>query len=406
MAFNRYQQALGHLKKSVSDTAYTPGSIRETQRELTALLREILSPMCSELAAHVKAMSPNEIRVYNNFEFGVYAALYPHSMAQALIPLPNPEDAVMQHRALQAELDKQPEIIGGRVRDLVDASREREKELEVLQGRIGKLGIRHYYSGRYEGAVASHFEEVMAMITVNGIGPLKPRLPVEKRPFYACYWSPSECMQPISVANAFVNGHVIVPIGAYGADFTERVINTTKVLLRLSETLLSEHSEYILEEHKRLFAEQTARGNPLAAFQEGVRSLADSISLLAAEKGHHIESPMQYLEAIFKSSLPARISQIFPLGILGPMMLSGYYLPGLVDTDVRGGATLNLAKIREINEIRRPEKPHIKEGGVSSGFGLQHGCPVGKASTNMKTTGRAGIDALSEAFLHVYRALD
>ncbi|MGF7229055.1 MAG: hypothetical protein ACQR33_03660 [Candidatus Saccharibacteria bacterium] len=204
---------------------------------------------------------------------------------------------------------------------------------------------------------------------------------------------------------------VMLPIGAYGAKFTNRLVRSTAVMIDHAVTdYLPLAKEYTSGKDELL--RDTARGGDvgkafgydegaLSTIGEGILSIAQTVALLTAEKVPGYETGDELLSAIIEQGVVNDVTRLLMLGLIGPLTLGGKYFPGLLQANPDGKLTINpdirakLEALREnwmVSVYKNWHNEPAKNRAFNGGFGLV--CPA--------NTPRGGITALSKAFQRVH----
>ncbi len=230
-------------------------------------------------------------------------------------------------------------------------------------------------------------------------------------------WLPTETAASTQRVGATTR-YMTAPIGADGPDAAAQLLLTTRVMLRLAESLYATESAAVGEKHRDLLLASTQRGKSLGrneidghigdvamqVMQEGIISLAQSLSLTTAETSSL--APADRIAVHIAAHIPTILAISSPMGFIGPLVLRGKYIPGLV-TETDGVAALDHDLLVSIVGFRRDQwnlkpgdsfKERAKYMQQVTGFG----CPVARSD---RVTGDGGLRALSEAFAAVHTVL-
>ncbi len=195
-----------------------------------------------------------------------------------------------------------------------------------------------------------------------------------------------------------------IPIGAYGKDFASRLLKTVETMGVLSEHLVRQEVNRIESTHPELVSSEITLHSLDLSLKDGILSIAHAVSLVMAERIVGFDEPDAALAAIIEASMPTQLSQMIPFGMLGPFAARGIYFPGAVSVTPGGVPAFTKDFLKAASSWKRMYIAHdvLRTDSVRTGGFLGQGCPVGKkAYADSKT----GVQAVSEAFLHVYRVL-
>jgi hypothetical protein len=191
-------------------------------------------------------------------------------------------------------------------------------------------------------------------------------------------------------------GH-ISPIGAYGVPFAATLAYTNTLLCTIVKDTLEEHADQLKEERSALL-KRTAL-HPLATFGIGIDSVSHSFALAMSTKIRGHRRYRSAIEALAEMNLPQRLSMKLPIGVLGPAASFGRYAPNLITEGGHGQLSLNPEFLKAVNAERlRFIQAHNK---TTSSVG--RGCPMGYHTEGESLT---GVEAVTEVFMHVFRAVD
>ncbi len=201
--------------------------------------------------------------------------------------------------------------------------------------------------------------------------------------------------------------YIVVPVGAHGKDFAERLYRTTQVLMQESYSLIEE-GEGIFKDNQKTLERYTARGRggdesdprpaPIRTLDEGILTITQVVSLLMAEKIAGYDDPHKFLAQIVKQDLITKLTKAMPMGVIGPLILSGRYIADILKLGSDGTLIFNKESsgLRAIFKIKIRQEQHP---GVDS---TGRGCPVSFTGDEGQA---AGITVLSRAYLKVFEAI-
>jgi len=136
---------------------------------------------------------------------------------------------------------------------------------------------------------------------------------------------------------------LVMPVGEYGAEFAQRAVATTALIQAAAHRSIHQLAGQVTEGHEATLHEYTARAHEapeataettMETLQEGIMTIMQSVAILTAEKVDGYDDPIALLEDIVKSGLIERLARYTPMGFVGPMAISGRYMPNsLVRTE-------------------------------------------------------------------------
>jgi len=204
---------------------------------------------------------------------------------------------------------------------------------------------------------------------------------------------------PEVMAAPYEKNHVfglnVAPIGPYGQPLSEALVVTSTLLMDQVENL-SKHSEQFAamapEVIKKLARSEMGNKAPMGAFKEGIATFSFICSLLTDEKLENFEDPLRVLQEAQKLGFFKEIGKSFPATVIGPMGLTGSYLPGFLQSK-SGELQLNDEILEKMRKIQRDFRklPRSKVSLPSAGYG----CPLAYPDAD----GRTGIDRLGKVFI-------
>jgi len=214
----------------------------------------------------------------------------------------------------------------------------------------------------------------------------------------------------LSPDGANVLNHPVVAVGEYGEEFAKELVSVALAMNRKAEEVLSPIAEAATEQKADLLTMYTARANEEGAsskttkdtVNEGILSIMQVLAVLTSEKVEGYDDPHELVRALVSSGLVERFARYSPMGMVGPMALGGYHLPGSLEQDEDGLAfseklSAYLKKERDayfglIATIRADAEEQLRGQKGKGQIYLGTTCPVaGKGD---------GIRRLSEAFVN------
>ena len=156
-------------------------------------------------------------------------------------------------------------------------------------------------------------------------------------------------------------GYLFMPHGAYGVQFSEKVMRTTTYMINSSQQVLSKKASYLAETYPDAVEQHTTRrrdGRPadaslVSVTQEGSRSNMEVIALLTADKVQGYDDPDDLLNAIVGQGMIEEFTRALPMGFLGPLVFSGRFFPNLLLGSEDGKLTLNPTIMNKIKAAKR-----------------------------------------------------
>lgn len=141
--------------------------------------------------------------------------------------------------------------------------------------------------------------------------------------------------------DANVLNHPIVAVGEYGEEFAQELIRVAMAMNRKAEQVLSPMAEALTEQKADLLTTYTARANENGAssrttkdtVNEGILSIMQVLSILTCEKVEGYDNPIDLVRALVSSGLVEKFARYSPMGMVGPMAIGGYHLPGSVEKE-------------------------------------------------------------------------
>lgn len=249
-------------------------------------------------------------------------------------------------------------------------------------GRLVELNADHILVGRSKKFSALPLEQELSHFLWSNVK-LAPRLVMRRY---------DDAAAPEEARHIFDFVHVLV--GAYG--------NAYAVKLLLTATLLSDWSEGLADESRRMAQECPAMIRKLAratggdvglaalrAFREGISTLLFSIAMLTAERMDRFDDPVLLAAEVVQQSLPTRMAALFPPLIIGPLGITGGYLTGFVK-DYEGQLGIDRGLMTRISQLQSSAK--TVEGGLPA---TGYGCPLAYPVNGDKPQ----IDTLAKLFM-------
>lgn len=135
---------------------------------------------------------------------------------------------------------------------------------------------------------------------------------------------------------AFGEKHIILPVGAYGAEFTDSLIRSVVLAQSQTRAKMLVSASKATEGHEETLRRYTARGNEqisevdavsgnttLDTLQEGILTIAQTVAILTNQKVTGYDDPYALAQDIANNGLVERFAAYTALGIVGPMAISG-----------------------------------------------------------------------------------
>ncbi len=206
---------------------------------------------------------------------------------------------------------------------------------------------------------------------------------------------------------------LVLPVSEYGADYTASLAQAAQRLLAQVNVIADEIESAGKNYAKTL--DKTARGSQKEdgqsdvvtikkAFSEGVISLIQSLALATAEKQVGYETGESLLNAVLQNDIPNKIAYQIPPGFLGPTVLAGKYIPGLIELN-DGKLDLSEEVIAIATQVKKSFRSADTEDSLQIAerpelVSVGRGCPV---SYKAKGVPASGISQLNKAFKKVYK---
>jgi hypothetical protein len=207
-----------------------------------------------------------------------------------------------------------------------------------------------------------------------------------------------------------IQEHLITPVGEYGPEFSEKLVRTSQIMrgvLAKDQTLRKESAE-LIKEGRLLLEKETARMAshqqekisaelaPVSSALEGVLSLHQLFASVLTKKVPGAETGTDALrELIFngenKSGLVSELTTRHPMGVVGPMALSGSHFPGGLIRTPGGKLTLSPPMIKALQDLAANTKHKSR-------------CPMAGLWRNSDE--KTGLQELAEAYWKVYSVVD
>jgi hypothetical protein len=156
-------------------------------------------------------------------------------------------------------------------------------------------------------------------------------------------------------------GYLYMPEGAYGPQFSEKLLRTTAYMIQSAQRALGARARQLAHEHPDIIARNTTRGHEgrsldatlISTAQEGARSTMEVIALLTADKVRGYDDPDRLVEAIIEQGIIEEFTRAIPMGLLGPLLFTGKYFPNLLLHTGSGKLALNPFIMQEIKKAKR-----------------------------------------------------
>ena len=211
--------------------------------------------------------------------------------------------------------------------------------------------------------------------------------------------------------------NMYLPIGAYGQEFATDLLKTAIHMQAFAQEYAYETAEHMTADNEELLRQYTARGNEarevsadstMETLQEGILTIAQSIALLTCEKVPGYDDPHELVKAIAEAGLVERLARYASMGLVGPLVLGGKYVPGALQKTAEGGLEFSPA-FEDLLKTARAKfiAQHFAKQKIKKPSGY---IPVDPNSTrNHKLIGRicpvagkdGGIERLINTFSHL-----
>jgi hypothetical protein len=221
-----------------------------------------------------------------------------------------------------------------------------------------------------------------------------------------------------------VLGLSVAPVGFYGDAFSKRLVKTTQVLMAIAaENLLVESAETFnanqnllkaearrVRELRELVTENTPPENaPLGVMLEGISSFHQFLTVVTKDKIPGAEAGTEALrDIVLNAESPHGLTSDFtarlPMGLLGPMNLSGRYFKNAIDRNSAGKLVLAdstknaLARFVEIFTSRRKRSVCPMVGVF---MGKRSAEPAVAADERMP-----GLQHIAESYWRIYQLVE
>ncbi len=206
-------------------------------------------------------------------------------------------------------------------------------------------------------------------------------------------------------------GALNAPIGEYGKAFAARMLDTTMLLRRMTESsVVLDFNALIMPEDRDRPSRSspllmnTLQLEPIETFAASIDSIMHAATLLTAERLPGYRHADAALEALFRDGLPRQVAMSFPYKLLATLNHTNRYIPGAVTVGNYGRLGLSTHFREIIHPMHEEYVEEIKRQNRQEMFAglLGHGCPVGWREKREEKT---GIGYMQDAFLYVYKAL-
>ena len=214
---------------------------------------------------------------------------------------------------------------------------------------------------------------------------------------------------------------IVTPVGEYGADFARDLLRTTRVMMQIAVRDLRETSATIYRSDPELFSGHTARGvrpphpelAPLSTTIEGILSLHQIFASLLAVKLSGAPTGSDALrDLIFASAsrmgLVSEFTARLPMGLIGPMALSGHYFARPLERDEDGHVALTDAVKRALDILKTKDPHGADRAGVCPMAPLGTGQACADAGFNEdrgSNAPRSSLQILAEAYWTLYQRI-
>lgn len=169
-------------------------------------------------------------------------------------------------------------------------------------------------------------------------------------------------------------GYLTLPIGAYGAEFQERLLRGGTYLIDTIESELGHLSEQVGEQHSDILQAFTARGSRdegrgdaeglRRTMQEGIRTTMEAASILMAEKVPGYDNADDLFNAIVDQGIIEQFARKMPLGLTGPMALNGYFVPGMLQSNSQGKLSLSKESLDAMQRVKDEFRDSVLGGWI------------------------------------------
>ncbi|HSX15515.1 MAG TPA: hypothetical protein VLF40_01875 [Candidatus Saccharimonadales bacterium] len=143
---------------------------------------------------------------------------------------------------------------------------------------------------------------------------------------------------------------LVMPIGAYGQEFSERLLRATVLTVEQLATIVDGEAATVAAEHADVLSRRTSRGRseqnmqvsllsdeitaepitaatPKAIMQEGALSIMQAVALLMADTVPGYDDPDVLLQDLVNQGVVERFTRKLPMAFVGPLTLKGVYYP-------------------------------------------------------------------------------
>jgi hypothetical protein len=156
-------------------------------------------------------------------------------------------------------------------------------------------------------------------------------------------------------------GYLCMPETAYGSQMSEKILRTTAYMVASAQQALVKPAERIGQTHSGVIAKHTTRGHEgrspaatlISTVQEGARSSMEVMALLSADKVPGYDNPDELVDQIIKQGIIEQFTRAIPMGMIGPLLFTGKYFPGLLQSKSSGKLQLNSNVMQEIKQAKR-----------------------------------------------------
>lgn len=135
---------------------------------------------------------------------------------------------------------------------------------------------------------------------------------------------------------------VIMPVGGYGKQFTQKLVHSVVYTSNVADRCLSKWSAEQSQEHENVMDHMarvrsgntdSQKNGTLQSMQEGALSIAQTIALLTAERIPGFASGEELLQEIVSQGLVEEFARSVPIALIGPIINEGRYIPGLLEVE-------------------------------------------------------------------------
>jgi hypothetical protein len=344
-----------HTKSHPSEQPSTHNPV-----EVTRELRDVFTPLCLETA---KTATPEQLRTQDPEIMAAVGQFPVHALPTDYAYTRLPWDIFLD----KDEHELQQDITDYRNRDVLELEGPFfDNLLKPWRGRHPEgLGERHEIEleylmrgkkdyGKWDVGAWKRYETTVAQYTPQeqeNIAKLQ-----QSRGYNIGKWVPDMRLKQVdrllhltneNISENNITSQIALPVGEYGEGFTRDLLRTTALMQAVGQKHALVAAEQATADNEELLYEFTARGaqadkvtpeSTMDTLYEGILSISQTIAILTMQKVPDYDDPKTLMKDIVESGLVSRLARFAPMGFVGPMALSGSYIPNCLrrtETGVR-----------------------------------------------------------------------